>query len=413
MRTPGFAVRLASLLAAPLLLAGALDGLGPVPARAAAAGCQSLTGAQPPSPGDDGELLSAAVLSPCNAWAVGSFRDGDLRKTLIERWDGAKWTVVPSPSPGTDASFLFSVRAVSPTSIWAVGEINNGGHGSALIVHWNGATWVQQKVPALGNVNAELFGVRAVSGSEAWAVGDTFTGTTQKSLVLHLTGGAWHEVSTPHLNNDDRLAAVAATSARDVWAVGQASSRPQVEAIRRPFAGQPVLGPGRLAPAAASSTQTLILHWNGKHWTHVPSPSPNNADTLLGVGASSPTSALAVGQERTAGGGVRTLALRWTGKAWTHVAAPSPGPATNDDFLEGVTMTSPGSAWAVGASGPGNNERPLIAHWNGSRWSMMKSPDPGDFSLLLGVGAASGSNVWAVGQFDTPSVHHAFALHCC
>src|SRR5262249_15288977 len=159
----------------------------------------------------------------------------------------------------------------------------------ALILHWNGAAWVPQKVPDLGTVSAELFGVRAVSRSEAWAVGHTFAGTTQKSLVLHFTGGAWHQVRTPHVNKDDRLIGVAATSVSVVCAVCEASSRPQVEATRRPFTGRPELGPGPLAPAAASSTQTLILHWNGKRWTHVPSPSPNNADALFGVGASSPT----------------------------------------------------------------------------------------------------------------------------
>lgn len=407
-RTPGSAVRLASLLAVPLLLAGTLAGLDPIPAAAAMAGCRSVTGAQPPSQGDDGELLSTAVLSACNVWAVGFFRDGDIFKTLIEHWDGANWTVVPSPSPGSDASFLFGVRAATPTSIWAVGDVNNGGAASALVLHWNGSTWAQQKLPDLGSGSAELLGVRAVSGSEAWAVGDTFTSTTQKSLVLHFTGGAWHLVTTPHVNNDDKLIGVAATSARDVWAVGQASSRPQVEAARRPFA-RPELGPGQLAPAAASSSQTLILHWNGKRWTHVPSPSPNNADALLGVGASSPASALAVGDEGTPTGGFRTLALRWNGKAWTHVAAPSPGPAANEVFLEGVTMTAPGSAWAVGASGPSNNERPLIAHWNGSRWTMVQAPDPGGFSMLFGVGASSGSSIWAVGRGPTGPL----ALHCC
>jgi hypothetical protein len=412
MRTPGSAVRLASLLAVPLLLAGALAGLNPAPARAAAADCRSVTGAQPPSPGDDGELLSTAVLSACNVWAVGSFRDGDVFKTLIEHWDGANWTVVPSPSPGTDASFLFSVRAASPTNIWAVGDVNNGGAASALVLHWSGATWVQQKLPNLGSGSAELLGVRAVSGSEAWAVGDTFSTTTQKSLVLHFTGGAWHRVSTPHVSNDDKLIGVAATSARGVWAVGEASSAPVLEAVRGPVSGSPRPGSGPVAPAV-TSIQTLVLHWNGTRWAHVPSPSPNNADFLLGVGASSPTSALAVGDEETASGGFRTLALRWNGRAWTKVPAPSPGPATNDDFLEGVTMTAPGSAWAVGASGTGNNERPLIAHWNGSRWTMVTSPDPGGFSPLFGIGASSAGNIWAVGQFVVPFGNQPFALHCC
>jgi hypothetical protein len=178
--------------------------------------------------------------------------------------------------------------------------------------------------------------------------------------------------------------------------------------IRRPAAGGRRPGSGPLAPAALS-TQTLALHWNGTRWTHVPSPSPNNEDSLLGVDASSPASALAVGEEETPGAGFRTLAERWNGKAWTMVAAPSPGPAANDDFLESVTFAGQGSAWAAGGFGPRGNERPLIAHWNGSRLTMAQAPDPGGTSLLLGIGASSASSIWAVGQAPTGP----FALRCC
>ena len=79
---------------------------------------------------------------------------GDNASTLIEHWEGTAWTVVPSPSPGTDASFLFGVRAATPTSIWAVGEVNNSGAVTALVLHWNGATWAQQKLPDLGSGSA-------------------------------------------------------------------------------------------------------------------------------------------------------------------------------------------------------------------------------------------------------------------
>lgn len=80
MRKPGIA------LAVMLMLAGAVAGTGP--AAASAATCQSWSGLQPPSPGANGnELSGVAVLSPCNAWTVGSLTNGSgQQQTLIEHW---------------------------------------------------------------------------------------------------------------------------------------------------------------------------------------------------------------------------------------------------------------------------------------------------------------------------------------
>src|SRR5262249_35727414 len=120
MRTPRAARRVAGVLAAPLLLAGLLGGAGPGVAQAATAGCQAWTGAQPPSASvhNNNELHSIAVLSACNAWAVGSFdRSSNVQQTLIEHWNGSNWKIIPSPSPGSQDNILFSVRAASPSNI--------------------------------------------------------------------------------------------------------------------------------------------------------------------------------------------------------------------------------------------------------------------------------------------------------
>lgn len=111
-----------------LLLAGAMTGIGPagpagraVASAASASTCRPWSGLQPPSPGSSPvQLNSVAVLSPCDAWAVGSFRGSGGDQTLTEHWNGASWRVLASPSPGTSA-VLNGVRAVSPTSAWAVG----------------------------------------------------------------------------------------------------------------------------------------------------------------------------------------------------------------------------------------------------------------------------------------------------
>lgn len=46
-------------------------------------------------------LNGVAGLSSTDAWTVGSYQNGSGRsRTLIERWDGTQWSVVPSVDPG-------------------------------------------------------------------------------------------------------------------------------------------------------------------------------------------------------------------------------------------------------------------------------------------------------------------------
>src|SRR6266480_7050918 len=47
----------------------------------------------------DTSLAGVTVLSPCDAWAVGSFRSGGEDQTLILRWNGTVWKQVSRPSP--------------------------------------------------------------------------------------------------------------------------------------------------------------------------------------------------------------------------------------------------------------------------------------------------------------------------
>jgi hypothetical protein len=45
------------------------------------------------------QMAAVNALAPPDAWAVGfTYADGGSGRTLIERWDGATWHVVSSPS---------------------------------------------------------------------------------------------------------------------------------------------------------------------------------------------------------------------------------------------------------------------------------------------------------------------------
>jgi hypothetical protein len=144
----------------------------------------------------------------------------------------------------------------------------------------------------------------------------------------------------------------------------------------------------------------LTLHWNGTAWSRVPSPNPGNYAELTGVSALPGTDAWAVGVSF----GPDNLALRWTGTAWSRASVPSPG-NTPDKQLSGVSAVSATDAWAVGYSQRNTRFGPTFTvtlHWNGTAWSRVPSPDPGNVngagtSVLLAVSALSSTDAWAVG----------------
>src|SRR6266704_564465 len=257
------------------MLAGALP--GPWQATAHAADCQGWTFGQPPSPGtQDNELNGVAVLSACDAWAVGTTRNsGGASQTLIEHWDGSSWTVVPSPSPGTAVSELSAVRAVSASDAWAVGDYSDGaGSNQTLILHWNGTAWKKVPSPNPGSFSF-LADVAATSAGNAWAAGELGTPAGDRALILHWDGTKWARMTSPAPGPgiSTLLSGVAASSTRSALAVGLSES--------------------------STTEQGLILRWDGTAWKQVPVPSPGTLSTLSAVGTTSASSAWAVGRFST------------------------------------------------------------------------------------------------------------------
>lgn len=282
MSTRWSARRTLGVLAAPLVLAGALTGFGPVPGAAAASSCQNWTGVEPSGPGSVlNQLNGVTVLSACNAWAVGlSLSSGSATQTLIEHWNGSGWKQVPSPDPGSRSNVLSSVRAISATSIWAVGSFSNGGQSQTLTLHWNGSTWKRVASPSPGSLINALNGVRTVSAKDVWAVGSSSDGNGTKTLILHWNGSSWTHVPSPSPGapgTTSELRSVAATSHSNAWAVGRFFDD--------------------------SANETLILRWNGRKWSQVASPHPGMSSELSGVGVTSASNAWAVGEFDTGVGG--------------------------------------------------------------------------------------------------------------
>jgi hypothetical protein len=131
-----------------------------------------------PIPSAPGTQLSAVTaLSPTNVWAVGNTAGG--RATLIEHFNGTSWSVVASPNAATgsvlDANALTGIAAASANDIYAVGFFADptiaGGFERTLIEHWDGSKWTIVSSPNSTAGHDQLFGVTTRSDGTAIAVG--------------------------------------------------------------------------------------------------------------------------------------------------------------------------------------------------------------------------------------------------
>src|SRR3954470_5097868 len=100
-----------------------------------------------PSPGSHNNFFGGvAAVSANDAWAVGAADDLDSGHTLAAHWNGTKWTVIPTPSPGS-FGVLDGAAAVAPDDVWAVGYYFVGGNFTPLTIHWDGANWTEVPNP--------------------------------------------------------------------------------------------------------------------------------------------------------------------------------------------------------------------------------------------------------------------------
>jgi hypothetical protein len=149
--------------------------------------------------------------------------------------------------------------------------------------------------------------------------------------------------------------------------------------------------------------KALVEHWNGSHWSIMPSPNPigpiGTATNLDGVSCPSPHSCFAVGRFSFAFA-TSSLVEHWNGSYWSIMTRPNPTGSTFTS-LAGVSCPSTTSCFAVGSYG-GNGPAPksLLERWNGSTWGVMNSPNSPSYVTLHGVSCPNTTNCYAVGYYD-------------
>lgn len=371
------------LMTACALLIAVLGALG---VREVAAQCSpAWTIMDSPNPSASSNLLyGVSALSETDVWAVGLYLNqaAGAYQTLAMHWDGARWTVTPTPNPFPGNDHLKKVAAVASNDVWAI-----GGHGVTYSLHWDGFAWKTVPTPNPGVINY-LDDIAVVSANDIWAVGSLDEGGASRihTLIAHWDGTSWTRTPSPNVlmpsgsAYPSRLNNVEVVSANDIWAVGEY------------IVGNQFL--------------TLIEHWDGTRWSIIPSPNgPAGDGRLWAVEAVSANDVWAVGEYASPAGSNtygKSLILHWDGVSWSVVPSPQPSP-WNGSPLYGVVAFSANDAWAVGSWANDNQGMStFVVHWDGVSWQQVSSQDmPGSgtgWNFLQDVVAVSPNNIWAVGR---------------
>lgn len=244
-----------------------------------------------------------------------------------------------------------------------------------------------------------LLSVACTSSANCWAVGrdDKRSGSASLNQALHWNGSKWSAALTPDpagtSEAENSLSSVACTSADDCWAVGSHEKN------------------------SVDVSLNQALRWNGRKWSAVSTPVAAGASNsfLESVACPSADDCWAVGSYVKSSGDTLNQALRWNGRKWSVVSTPDPA-GTSEDELGSVVCTSAENCWAVGgASGNSGATLNEALHWNGSKWSVVSTPDPAGTanSHLASVVCTSAKNCWAVGSNfeESPSATLNLALH--
>ena len=312
---------------------------------------------------------------------------------------------------------LFTVSLLSASSR------NNVAHAAS---HSSCGAWSVVASSNPGSMGNILRSIAALSASNVWAVGSQISNNAPQTLIEQWNGKIWKAIASPNVSSSNsELFGVTTISPSNAWAVGLYSPNgsktyqtliEQWNGTTWSVVPSPNLGTNSsLASVVALSstnvwavgnyslsgpTKTLIEHWNGSSWSVISSPNKGtNSSQLYAITAVSANNLLAVGsfQKRGFPGTSQTLIEQWNGSAWSIVKSPNVKALSNS--LSGVTATSAHDIWAVGApfNPSGNTAQTLIEHSNGSQWSIVKSPNVTSYNFLQGVTAVSSRLVWAVG----------------
>ena len=358
--------RCARVVAVSVLLVGAYV---PVPAEGAVAPVPRL-------------LAHVTCPTATRCFAVGNAqaRPSYKARSLVERWDGSSWSIMPSPNGSAPNTFLVGIACVSATSCIAVGQTRvNQRDGRSFALKMTGNTWSTVPIPA-GGPGAQLVAVACAAATNCFAVGEYIDGANRRPLAMRWNGSRWTQVDAalPLDLAAAYLRAVVCTSG-NCFALGGTADR------RNPNAA-------------------IIERWNGTRFVidQQFEPAGGVSPQFLDVTCPTPSRCRAVGDDGAASGG--TFAATWTGIRWSLESTQNRG-AVNSS-LSGISCWTTSDCLAVGHSHDGRSgiQQTLTELRRGLKWSIVPSPneDPRS-SYLLGVDCIGAARCFAVGASTQPA----------
>ncbi|HLJ33309.1 MAG TPA: hypothetical protein VKU38_06655 [Ktedonobacteraceae bacterium] len=152
------------------------------------------------------------------------------------------------------------------------------------------------------------------------------------------------------------------------------------------------------------SSQNPVVNPSPGTWRIVHSMNPGLAQNgLNAVTATSANDAWAVGDYSNSHFDVparKAFIEHWNGSAWSVVKSPTT--PLDGSTLNGVAAISPIDAWAVGyafSNSNNNEQQSLIEHWDGTTWTFVKSPNLASGTQLFAITALSATDIWVSGVY--------------
>jgi len=298
-------------------------------------------------------------------------------KTLVERWNGAAWSIVPSRNrPGTGQ--LSGVSCVSASACTAVGWSQSSASGSqprTLVEVWNGTAWsiVPSPNPDRGQDPDVLSGVSCVTAAFCAAVGEYGPADAAEPVTEIWNGSTWSVAPSPQKLDDAGLVSVSCVSTTACTAVG--------------FQYQ----------------ETVVESWNGHRWSLASSADISSNPALYGVSCTSTSACTAVGayfDDAIDPPTEQTLAESGNSSGLSLVPSPNAGGGGAENSLASVSCASRRACIAVGGVSAGDitTSAALIEAWNGTRWSIVPGHIAGKAATILyGVSCPSATMCMATG----------------
>lgn len=225
-----------------------------------------------------------------------------------------------------EANGLYTVEVSGKSDAWAAGSAARPGP-RGYAVHWNGSTWKRRGFPDSSFVPTA---VRASSARNVWFLGQS----SSTKEVLRWDGARWHVIAIPQFGTGVGLPVVLGRA--NAWLPGSSG--------------------------VTGSRSTVLWHWNGTSWKSYALPAFSGAMNIAGT---SDRNLWAAGLTGVGAAGVGRLALyRWNGRAWK----PSRAPRVYLSGAPALAMSASGEAWIAGYGTKAVGHESVIYYRTAGRW---------------------------------------------